>query len=165
MASNKKGLGRGLGALIPQGSPSPGLRKVHIDAIVPNPHQPRSVFDEEELVELSNSIRELGLIQPLIVQSIQSADAAAPPRYQLVTGERRWRASRLAGLQHVDVIVKDVTPQEMLEMALASGVFRRRGDLESLLDDEAFQTFSHDEEIAAILRAVLGGPDSQENSD
>ena len=137
MASNRRGLGRGLGALIPQGSPAAGLRKVHIDAIVPNPLQPRSIFDEEELLELSHSIREMGLIQPLIVQSIESADPAVSPRYQLVTGERRWRASRLAGLQHVDVIVKDVTPQEMLEMALVENI--QRADLNPLEEAHAYQ--------------------------
>jgi ParB family chromosome partitioning protein len=137
MASNRGGLGKGLGALIPQGAPDSGLRKVHIDAISPNPHQPRSLFDEEELLELANSIREVGLIQPMIVQRIPAADPAQPARYQLVTGERRWRASRIAGLQHVDVIVKDVTPQEMLEMALVENI--QRADLNPLEEAEAYQ--------------------------
>jgi ParB family chromosome partitioning protein len=142
MSSNRRGLGKGLGALIPQGAPDSGLRKVHIDAISPNPHQPRSLFDEDELLELANSIREVGLIQPLIVQRIPAADPAQSPRYQLVTGERRWRASRLAGLQHVDVIVKDVTPQEMLEMALVENI--QRADLNPLEEAEAYQQLAEE---------------------
>ncbi|MBN1401712.1 MAG: ParB/RepB/Spo0J family partition protein, partial [Anaerolineae bacterium] len=142
MASSRRGLGKGLGALIPQGAPDSGLRKVHIDAIVPNPHQPRSLFDEEELLELAGSIREVGLIQPLIVQRIPSADPAQPARYQLVTGERRWRASRMAGLQHVDVIVKDVTPQEMLEMALVENI--QRADLNPLEEAGAYQQLAEE---------------------
>ena len=70
------GLGRGLGALIPAGGTTPGLRKVSIDAIVPNPRQPRSRFDEEALQELANSIREVGLIQPLIVQQLPNPENA-----------------------------------------------------------------------------------------
>jgi len=113
------GLGRGLEALIPAGTAQPGLRRVSADAIVPNPRQPRSVFDPQALAELADSIREVGLIQPLIVQQVPgSQDSPEGPRYQLITGERRWRAARLAGLQHVDVIVKEATPQEMLELAL-----------------------------------------------
>jgi ParB family chromosome partitioning protein len=136
-ARSKGGLGRGLGALIPQGAPVPGLRKVHIDAIVANPWQPRSVFDEQALQELAASIREVGLIQPLIVQQVPESDPAKPARYQLVTGERRWRAARLAGLQHVDVIIKELTPQETLEMALIENI--QRADLNPLEEAHAYQ--------------------------
>lgn len=130
------GLGKGLGALIPSGEPTPGLKKVSIDAIVPNPRQPRSVFDQEALQELAESIRELGLIQPLIVQQLAGDDITQPPRYQLITGERRWRAARLAGLQHVDVIVKEATPQEMLELALVENI--QRADLNPLEEATAY---------------------------
>lgn len=133
----RRGLGKGLGALIPSGEPVPGLRKVHIDAIAPNPRQPRSVFDPQALQELANSIREMGLIQPLIVQQISGADdPGQPPRYQLITGERRWRAARLAGLQHVDVVVKEATPQEMLELALVENI--QRADLNPLEEATAY---------------------------
>ena len=133
----KGGLGRGLGALIPAGEATPGLRQVSIDAIVPNPRQPRSVFDEEALRELADSIGEVGLIQPLIVQQLPRADRAAdPPRYQLITGERRWRAARLAGLRHVPVIVKEATPQETLELALIENI--QRADLNPLEEAQAY---------------------------
>ncbi len=133
----RRGLGKGLGALIPQSETAPGLRRVSIDAIVPNPRQPRSVFDPEALQELANSIREMGLIQPLIVQQLPSEDPTQPPRYQLITGERRWRAARLAGLQHVEVIVKEATPQEMLELALVENI--QRADLNPLEEAGAYQ--------------------------
>lgn len=140
MSRTRRGLGKGLGALIPTGDPIPGLRKVNIDAIVPNPHQPRSIFDQEALDELAASIREVGLIQPLIVQQVTAEDPGQPPRYQLITGERRWRAARLAGLQHVDVIVKDATPQEMLELALVENI--QRADLNPLEEANAYQQLS-----------------------
>lgn len=135
--SSRKGLGRGLEALIPPSAPQQGLRKVHIDAIVPNPRQPRSSFDADALQELAASIREVGLIQPLIVQQISNPeDPAQPPRYQLITGERRWRAARLAGLQHVDVIVKEASPREMLELALIENI--QRADLNPLEEANAY---------------------------
>ncbi len=136
MPSGKSGLGKGLGALIPTGQPTPGLRRVHIDAIVPNPRQPRTQFDPQALDELAASIRELGLIQPLIVQQIAPEDATQPPRYQLITGERRWRAARLAGLQHIEVVVKEATPQEMLELALVENI--QRADLNPLEEALAY---------------------------
>ncbi len=136
-SKTRGGLGKGLDALIPTGEPTPGLKKVSIDAIVPNPRQPRSVFDPEALQELANSIREVGLIQPLIVQPLPSQDVSQPMRYQLITGERRWRAARLAGLQHVDVIVKEATPQAMLELALVENI--QRADLNPLEEATAYQ--------------------------
>jgi len=139
----RRGLGKGLGALIPSGEGTPGFRKVNVDAIVPNPRQPRNVFDPDALDELANSIREVGLIQPLIVKQLLVAGAPSrPPRYQLVTGERRWRAARLAGLQHVDVVVKDVTPQEMLELALVENI--QRADLNPLEEANAYLQLSQE---------------------
>jgi ParB family chromosome partitioning protein len=138
MAPKRGGLGRGLDALIPSGEPTPGLKRVSIEAIVPNPRQPRTVFDPEALQELADSIRQLGLIQPPIVQQVQASDGlVSAPRYQLITGERRWRAARLAGLQHVDVIVKEATPQEMLELALVENI--QRADLNPLEEAQAYQ--------------------------
>jgi len=133
----KGGLGRGLGALIPAGLPASGLRRVHVDAITPNPRQPRTHFDPDALQELADSIRELGLIQPLIVQQVPEAEGSGrPPRYVLITGERRWRAARLAGLQHVDVIVKEATPTETLELALVENI--QRADLNPLEEAAAY---------------------------
>jgi ParB family transcriptional regulator, chromosome partitioning protein len=132
--SKKSGLGRGLGALIPgEGLPSgreSGVRTVPIDAIIPNPHQPRTVMDTEKLTELAASIKAHGLIQPLIV-------TGGPDGYTLIAGERRWRAARLAGRQDVPVIVKESTPQEMLELALIENV--QRADLNALEEAHAYQ--------------------------
>jgi ParB family transcriptional regulator, chromosome partitioning protein len=139
----RRGLGKGLGALIPSGEPVPGIRQVHIDAIMPNPRQPRSSFDAEALEELAASIREMGLIQPLIVQQCSdSQDLGQPTRYQLIAGERRWRAARLAGLQHVEVIVKEASPQEMLELALVENI--QRADLNPLEEANAYHQLAQE---------------------
>jgi ParB family chromosome partitioning protein len=139
----KTGLGKGLAALIPdtpveapveRTAPAPrvevGVAQVTISSITPNPHQPRTVMDETALRELADSIREHGLIQPLIVT--QSANG-----YQLIAGERRWRASQLAGLATVPVIVKEAAPQQMLEMALVENL--QRADLNPLEEASAFK--------------------------
>lgn len=135
--SKKRGLGRGLGALIPQGEDasagdsSGGLRTVAIDAIVPNPHQPRSVMDEEALDELAASIEEHGLIQPLIVND------SGDEHYTLIAGERRWRAAQRAGLTQVPVVVKEASPQGMLELALIENI--QRADLNPLEEAAAYR--------------------------
>src|SRR5690242_19901523 len=111
------GLGKGLEALIPSGAGAASARtavEVPIGAMEPNPRQPRHRMDPEQHADLANSIREHGVIQPLIV----ARDDGNRDRYQLIAGERRWQASKLAGLRTVPVIVKDVTPQASLELAL-----------------------------------------------
>ena len=133
----RAGLGKGLGALIPSGVPAPGLKRVSLEAIIPNPRQPRSLFDPQALQELAASIREVGLIQPLIVQQLPDSDVSGQARYQLITGERRWRAARLAGLQQVEVIVKEATPQQMLELALVENI--QRADLNPLEEAQAYE--------------------------
>ncbi|MFN2122736.1 MAG: ParB N-terminal domain-containing protein [Candidatus Promineifilaceae bacterium] len=113
--TKKSGLGRGLDALFPMeptNETPQGLTLASVSEISPNPMQPRSRFDQVELSELAASIREHGLIQPLIVTRTDSG-------YTLVAGERRWRAAQLAGLESVPVIVKETTPQEMLEQSQA----------------------------------------------
>jgi len=137
VANKRRALGRGLDALIPASGATPGLRRVAVEAIRPNPKQPRSVFDEDALQELTDSIRQVGLIQPLVVHQVPSADADVPPRYELITGERRWRAAQRAGLQHVDVIVKEVSPLELLELALIENI--QRSDLNPLEEASAYQ--------------------------
>jgi ParB family chromosome partitioning protein len=89
------------------------------------------------LEELAASIREVGLIQPLIVQQLPDSGEAGQARYQLITGERRWRAARLAGLQQVEVIVKEATPQQMLELALVENI--QRADLNPLEEAQAYE--------------------------
>ncbi len=131
------GLGKGLAALIPQESGESDLVRVPVQAIQPNPHQPRTYFDQTALKELADSIRELGLIQPLIVQRIPIENQVGEAQYQLITGERRWRAASLAGLREVDVIVKEATPQEMLELALVENI--QRADLNPLEEAQAYK--------------------------
>ena len=131
--SKKRGLGRGLGALIPGDAgddAQTGLRQVPIASIQPNPHQPRSVMDEEKLAELAASIGEHGLIQPLIVTENEG-------RYILIAGERRWRAAQLAGLRELPVVVKEATPQAMLELAIIENI--QRADLNPLEEAYAYQ--------------------------
>ena len=128
----RTGLGRGLGALIPETEqPTGGVAHVPVLAITPNPLQPRTVIDPEALTELAASIREHGLIQPLIVTQ------QGPDRYQLIAGERRWQAARMAGLAQVPVIVKEATPQQALEIALVENI--QRADLNPLEEAVAFR--------------------------
>ena len=132
----RRGLGRGLDMLIPGGDAAEGLLLVSIDAILPNPRQPRTKVSESSLTELAASIREHGIIQPLVVT--RTADGS----YQLIAGERRWRASRLAGLEEVPVIVKEAAPQDMLALALVENI--QRADLNPLEEALAFQHLVED---------------------
>jgi ParB family chromosome partitioning protein len=123
------GLGRGLGALIPR--TNAGLREIPVEAIKPNPWQPRTNFDEQELEELAQSIREHGILQPVLVS--QRPDGT----FQLITGERRWRAVQLAGVPTLPAMVKEATPQASLELALVENIQRR--DLNPLEEAHAFR--------------------------
>ncbi|HEV7662069.1 MAG TPA: ParB/RepB/Spo0J family partition protein [Chloroflexota bacterium] len=127
--ANERGLGRGLGALIPR--TTAGLREIAVDTIRPNPWQPRTHFDPTELEELANSIRQHGVLQPVLVS--QQPDGS----FQLITGERRWRAVQLAGLATVPALVKEVTPQASLELALVENIQRR--DLNPLEEAHAYR--------------------------
>lgn len=126
-------LGRGLSSLIPGADEAPapaGALEVAIDQITRNPYQPRHAVDPASIDELAASIREFGLIQPLIVTQHGG-------RYQLIAGERRWTAARQAGLKTVPVIVKEATAQAMLEMALVENI--QRADLNVLEEADAYQ--------------------------
>ena len=144
-SSIRRGLGRGLGALIvntdpardePQEhsvQPDNGIRMIPIEAISPNPQQPRTSFDEDALAELAASIREHGVIQPLIVtENPEQVD-----QYWLITGERRLRASQIAQLTKVPSIVREASPQQLLELALVENV--QRADLNPLEEAGAYQ--------------------------
>ncbi|MBU0490496.1 MAG: ParB/RepB/Spo0J family partition protein [Chloroflexi bacterium] len=135
MPTQKRGLGKGLGALIPTGPDQSvdmraSARLVAVDRITPNPRQPRHTIDPAGLADLTASIREHGLIQPLIV-------TAAGDGYQLIAGERRWAAAQAAGLREVPVVVKDATPQQMLELALVENI--QRADLNPLEEALAYR--------------------------
>jgi ParB family chromosome partitioning protein len=130
MNKPRRALGRGLDALIPPAESRAGATEIPIAQVSPNPHQPRQTITEESLVELAASIREHGVIQPLIVT--QAGD-----EYQLIAGERRWRAAQLAGLTTVPAIIKETTPQQMLELALVENV--QRADLNPLEEASAYR--------------------------
>ncbi|HHT01661.1 MAG TPA: ParB/RepB/Spo0J family partition protein [Firmicutes bacterium] len=128
---SKKGLGRGLQALLPDDGIEPGaLGEIELDLISPNPAQPRQWFDPQALEELAQSIREHGVIQPVIVQ--RQGD-----RYELVAGERRWRAAQMAGLQRIPAVVRDLAPAELVELALIENL--QREDLNPIEQAEACQ--------------------------
>lgn len=132
------GLGKGLGALIPTSAEAmesyggggagdgPGpvhgavFREISVDSVTPNPRQPRMNFDEQALEELAASLREVGLLQPVVVREL------LPGRYELVMGERRWRASRLAGLTDIPAIVRDTADDAMLRDALLENLHRQQ---------------------------------------
>ena len=157
MTTQPRGLGRGLGALIPPpdagsgespgvASAESGVLQVSVDDIMPNPRQPRTAILPETLSELADSIREHGVIQPIIVTRTKAAQrdygGSAPVPYQIIAGERRWRAASLAGLSTVPVIVKGVTPQQLLELALVENI--QRADLNPLEEADAFRALMDD---------------------
>jgi ParB family transcriptional regulator, chromosome partitioning protein len=114
----RKALGRGLNALLREvETTTAGLEQVPVDLIVPNPFQPRSAFPEDTLRELADSIRSSGVLQPVLVRRIDG-------KYQLVAGERRLRAARLAGLQAVPAVIRDLGDRETLELAVTENVMR-----------------------------------------
>lgn len=135
----KRGLGRGMESLIPpsiidaatQTSNNNGYRNTPIDSIVPNRLQPRTIFDEEKIRELSDSIKEQGIIQPLVVSPMNDG------RYELIAGERRLRACRLAGLNEVPVVIKKVDDEGLLALAILENI--QREDLNPLEEARAYQ--------------------------
>ena len=139
----RRGLGKGLAALIPTAptelteAATTIAHEVPVGAIAPNPRQPRQKQDPAALQELADSIREHGLIQPLIVTAATLDQQAAGVQYHLIAGERRWTAARLAGLRAVPVIVKEATPQQMLELALVENI--QRADLNPLEEATAYR--------------------------
>jgi ParB family chromosome partitioning protein len=139
MAKTKTGLGRGLGALIPTFAPS--VEAVEIGRIVSNPQQPRTAVDPQALAELAESVRQHGVIQPLLVSRVE-AEAGAEPTYQVIAGERRLQAARMAGLERVPVVVKEATPREVLELALVENL--QRADLNALEEAQAFRRLAEE---------------------
>jgi len=135
MSANKRRnvLGRGLDALIPSGPAetfATGVSEIDIDRIQPNRHQPREHFDAEALANLAQSIRENGVIQPLVLRP--SGDG-----FQIVAGERRWRAAQQAGLKRVPAVIKNVADERLLEVALIENI--QRQDLSPLETAKAFR--------------------------
>ncbi|RPI27000.1 MAG: ParB/RepB/Spo0J family partition protein [Acidobacteria bacterium] len=127
----RQALGKGLDALLPKARPTPSaLLELELDQIRRNPYQPRVQFEADKLQELAASIRENGVLQPVIVRRVEDG-------YELVAGERRWRASQLAGLTRIPAIVQDVSDEKLLERALVENI--QRDDLNALEEATAYQ--------------------------
>jgi len=130
--ANKRGLGKGLGALIPQGSVFTGGRtivNIDINAVVPNPRQPRTHFSKESLHDLAESIKAQGVIEPILTRMRNG-------KYELVAGERRLRAAKLAGISAIPAIVKDFTDEQSLELSLIENLMRE--DLNAMDEAEGY---------------------------
>jgi ParB family chromosome partitioning protein len=139
VVARRSGLGKGLGALIPNevvGDRSSAFLDIPVSAIRPNPHQPRRSFDEESLASLTASIRELGVLQPILVRSGETED------YELIAGERRWRAAKRAGLPTIPAIVRNATELASIEQALVENLHRE--DLNPLEEAAAYQQLIED---------------------
>lgn len=137
MTQTERGFGRGLSALIPTGGRvGGGYREIAISSIVPNSHQPRTHFDEEPLDALADSIGRVGVLQPILVRQVEV------DRFELIAGERRWRAAKRAGLQSIPALVREVEAQESLEEALVENLHRE--DLNPLEEAAAFVQLQQD---------------------
>jgi ParB family chromosome partitioning protein len=119
MSDDRRGMGRGLAAILPRPGDEDGLREIPVDLIDPNPRQPRSTFDETKMAELADSIRVRGVLQPIVVRPL------AGGRYELVAGERRLRAARIAELQLIPAMLRQADDWERLDIALAENMARQ----------------------------------------
>ena len=149
-AERHSGLGRGLTALIPQRSQHSGTTEIPIERIRPNPRQPRQRMDQDELESLAASIREHGILQPILVT--ETLDG-----YQLVAGERRFRASQLAGLERIPALIRQLADRDQLELALVENL--QRADLGPMEEANAYQSLAsefamtHDQIAQRVGRA------------
>ena len=141
---SKKGLGRGLSSLIGDSDIKTSNNKISISSIVPNKNQPRKLFEKEALDELTVSIKERGVIQPLIVRRSEELD----DKYELIAGERRWQAAQSAGLNEVPVVIIDADNLKSLELAIIENVQRK--DLNPIEEAESYknliENFGYDQE-------------------
>ena len=135
---SKKGLGRGLSSLIGDSQTSEGKNKISISSIQRNKYQPRKKFDKESLEELSNSIKERGIIQPIVVRRSENQDE----KYEIVAGERRWQAAQNAGLHEVPVIIIKADNLKSLEFAIVENVQRK--DINPIAEAEGYKRLIDD---------------------
>ena len=156
MADKRFVLGRGLSALIPD-APAPARppdphrpSELDLDLLIPNPRQPRATIGEERLEELAQSIRSNGVIQPILVR--RSGD-----RFEIVAGERRWRAAQRAGLLKVPVVVRDVPDEKLLEVALIENI--QREDLNPIEEAQAYRRLTDDMKMSQDAVAAAVGKD------
>jgi ParB family chromosome partitioning protein len=140
----KKGLGRGLSSLIGETTVEKKTNKLLLSDIVPNKYQPRKNFEEENLEDLTNSIKERGVIQPIIVRVSSSENS----KYEIIAGERRWLAARKAGLHDIPVVITDADDLKSLEFAIVENV--QRHDLNPLEEAQGYKKlideFGYDQE-------------------
>jgi ParB family transcriptional regulator, chromosome partitioning protein len=143
----KKGLGRGLSSLIGETKAEININKVSISDLISNKFQPRKTFDEESLQDLTNSIKERGIIQPIIVRKSSGDDS----KYEIIAGERRWLSAQKAGLHEVPVVITDIDDLKSLEFAIVENV--QRNDLNAIEEARGYQRlieeFSYDQEKVA----------------
>src|SRR5438034_3158557 len=138
----RKALGRGLSALLPEPEPvaaSDAAAEVPIDSLIPNPYQPRTALEPARLAELAASLRESGMVQPILVRRLGG-------RYQIIAGERRWKAAQQAGLARVPVTVRDVADDRLLELALVENI--QRQELTALEEAQAFQRLQEELQLS-----------------
>ena len=159
MTEKRPALGRGLSALIPE-TPRPqpvaverdadGPTQIDLDLLVPNPRQPRTSIDEARLEELAQSIRVNGVIQPILVRR-------AGGRYEIVAGERRWRAAQRAGLLKVPIVMRDVADDQLLQIALIENI--QRDDLNPIEEAQAYRQLIDDHQLSQETLAAAVGKD------
>ena len=153
MATKRKALGKGLGALLPSVPAGPAEKtyiELPIDQVVPNKYQPRTIFDEQSLNELAQSIKADGVIQPVIVRRSGAG-------YELITGERRWRAAKKAGLKTIPAVVRDVSEFRTLEWALIENI--QRQDLNPIEEATAYSSLIEDFQLTQEELAQRVGKD------
>ncbi|MDQ0313737.1 ParB/RepB/Spo0J family partition protein [Amorphus orientalis] len=156
--ASRKRLGRGLAALLGDVEPervseedTRGLRKVPIDLLVPNPRNPRKTFDETDLSELASSIKDRGVVQPILVRRQPASDSV----FEIIAGERRWRAAQKAGLHDVPVVIRDVDDRQALELAIIENV--QRADLNAIEEAHGYERLMADFSYTqAELGKVIG---------
>ena len=161
--THRSRLGRGLASLIGDAATEPaaadrgrGHRRVQIAFLRPNPRNPRKVFSDAEIIELANSIRERGIIQPIVVRTVRGASE----QFEIIAGERRWRAAQRAGLHEVPIILHEATDAEALELAIIENV--QRADLNPLEEAAGYQALADEykytqEDIAKTVQDAKQG--------
>ncbi len=146
----RKVLGKGLSALLPDPEPAPAAGEVSLESLEPNPYQPRTAMEPEALAELARSIRESGMVQPILVRPHGRG-------YQIIAGERRWRAARQAGLERVPVTVRDVPDDQLLELALVENI--QRAELSPVEEAQAYHRLQEEFSLTQEQVAAKVGKD------
>jgi len=166
MADKRPALGRGLSALIPENVTAPlratterdrPIVELDLDRLIPNPRQPRTVIDEQKLDELAQSIRANGVIQPIVVRKSRTMASSGGDQYEIIAGERRWRAAQRAGLLRVPVVVREVPDDKLLEVALIENI--QRENLNPIEEAQAYRRLADDHRLSQDQMAVAVGKD------